>query len=67
VDPQNAPPASAGWPLSRRIGLLPAGALIGLAYDQSNWLIVWLIVGIDAVALIAPTSGLARYRPRGQG
>ena len=52
-----------GWlALSRGIGLLMAGVLLGLAYDQSITLVVWLIVGINAVALIALASVLARYR-----
>jgi MFS family permease len=56
-----------GWlALSRGIGLLLAGVLLGLAYDQSIMLVVWLIVGMNAVALIALTSVLARYRPPGQ-
>jgi MFS family permease len=56
-----------GWlALSRGIGLLLAGVLLGLAYDQSIILVVWLIVGINAVALTALTSVLARYRPPGQ-
>ena len=48
------------------IGLLLAGVLLGLAYDQAITLVVWLIVGINAVALIALTSVLARCRPPGQ-
>jgi MFS family permease len=50
-----------GWlALARGLGLLLAGVVLGLAYDQSIMLAVWLIVGINAVALTALTWVLAR-------
>jgi MFS family permease len=56
-----------GWlALARGLGLLLAGVLLGLAYDQSIMLVVWLIVGTNAVALSALSWVLARYRPSRQ-
>lgn len=41
-----------GWlAFARGLGLLLAGAALGLAYDQSITLVVWLVLGINAVAL----------------
>jgi Major Facilitator Superfamily. len=52
-----------GWlALSRGLGLLLAGVVLGLAYDQSITAVVWLIVAINAVALIALAWVLARLR-----
>jgi len=54
-----------GWlALARGLGLLLAGVVMGLAYDQSITLLVWLIVGINAVALTAMAWVLARIRAR---
>ena len=56
-----------GWlALARGLGLLLAGVLLGLAYDQSVILVVWLIVGANALALGALSWVLARYRPSTQ-
>jgi len=56
-----------GWlALARGLGLLLAGVLLGVAYDQSIMLVVWLIVGINAVALTALAWVLTRYRLSGQ-
>jgi MFS family permease len=50
-----------GWlALARGLGLLAAGVVLGLAYDQSITLVVWLMVGINAVALGALSWVLAR-------
>jgi len=50
-----------GWlAFVRGLGLLVAGAALGLAYDQSITLVVWLILGANAVAL----AGLARVVAR---
>jgi Major Facilitator Superfamily. len=52
-----------GWlALARGLGLLLAGVVLGLAYDQSITAVVWLIVAINAVALIALAWVLARLR-----
>jgi len=52
-----------GWlALARGLGLLLAGLLLGLAYDQSIMLVVWLIVVINTMALSALVWVLARYR-----
>lgn len=52
-----------GWlALVRGLGLLVAGAALGLAYDQSITLVVWLILAANAVALIALASVVARLR-----
>jgi len=43
-----------GWlALVRGLGLLVAGAALGLAYDHSITLVVWLVLGANAVALAA--------------
>lgn len=56
-----------GWlALARGLGLLLAGVLLGVAYDQSIMLVVWLIVGINAVALTALAWVLTAYRLSGQ-
>ena len=50
-----------GWlALVRGLGLLVSGVVLGLAYDQSIPLVVGLIVGINAVAMIALAWVLAR-------
>jgi MFS family permease len=50
-----------GWlALARGLGLLAAGVVLGLAYDQSITLVVWLMAGINAVALGALSWVLAR-------
>src|SRR5450631_557641 len=50
-----------GWlALARGLGLLAAGVVLGLAYDQGITLVVWLMVGINAVALGALSWVLAR-------
>jgi MFS family permease len=50
-----------GWlALARGLGLLVSGVVLGLAYDQSITLVVALIVGTNAVAMIALTWVLAR-------
>jgi MFS family permease len=50
-----------GWlALARGLGLLTAGVVLGLAYDQSITLVVWLMVGINAVAMAALSRVLAR-------
>ena len=52
-----------GWlALVRGFGLLAAGAALGLAYDQSMTLAIWLILAVNAVALIALVAVLARLR-----
>jgi hypothetical protein len=52
-----------GWlALARGLGLLLAGVVLGVAYDQSIMLAVWLVVGINAVALTALTWVLARLQ-----
>jgi len=51
-----------GWlALARGLGLLLAGVTLGLAYDQSITLLVWLILGINAVALAVLARVLARF------
>lgn len=48
-----------GWlAFVRGLGLLSAGALLGLAYDQSITLTVWLILGANVVALVGLMSVL---------
>jgi len=43
-----------GWlALARGLGLLFAGVVLGLAYDQSIALLVWLILGANVVSLAA--------------
>jgi len=43
-----------GWlALARGLGLLLAGVVLGLAYDQSIALVVWLILGANVVSLAA--------------
>jgi hypothetical protein len=50
-----------GWlALVRGLGLLVAGVVLGLAYDHSITVVVWLILGANAVAL----AGLARVVAR---
>ncbi len=54
-----------GWlAFVRGIGLLVAGAVLGIAYDRSIVLVVWLIVGTNVVALLALASALrSRHGP----
>jgi MFS family permease len=41
-----------GWlALARGLGLLLAGVVFGVAYDQSIILVIWLVLGVNAVAL----------------
>jgi len=50
-----------GWlAFARGFGLLASGAALGLAYDQSITLVVWLILGVNAVALAALAWVVAR-------
>jgi MFS family permease len=50
-----------GWlALARGLGLLLAGVLFGLAYDQSITLVLGLMVGINAMALMALSWVLSR-------
>jgi MFS family permease len=50
-----------GWlALARGLGLLVAGVTLGVAYNHSVTLVVWLVVAINAVALAALTWVLAR-------
>jgi len=50
-----------GWlAFVRGLGLLVAGAVLGLAYDQSITLVVWLILGANAVALVVLSRVVAR-------
>jgi MFS family permease len=50
-----------GWlALARGLGLLLAGLVLGFAYDRSITLVVWLILGINALALVALAWVLAR-------
>ncbi|MHB8185980.1 MAG: MFS transporter [Dermatophilaceae bacterium] len=50
-----------GWlALARGLGLLVAGVALGLAYDQSITLVVWLILGANAVGTAALAWVLAR-------
>jgi hypothetical protein len=44
----------------RGLGLLVAGVALGLSYDQSITLVVGLILGVNAVALGALASVVAR-------
>ncbi len=60
VDPTSRA-AAFGWlALVRGIGLLVAGAVLGLAYDHSIALVSWLIVGANVIALSILWSVLAR-------
>lgn len=53
-----------GWlALARGIGLLLAGAVLGVAYDHSITLVVWIIAGANTAAL----AGLAGVLARNQG
>ena len=50
-----------GWlAFVRGLGLLVAGAALGLAYDQSITLVVWLVLGANVVALTALAWVVAR-------
>ena len=50
-----------GWlAFVRGLGLLVAGAALGLAYDESTTLVVWLILGVNTVALAALAWVVAR-------
>ena len=53
-----------GWlALVRGLALLVAGVALGLAYDRSIALAVWLILGVNLLALIALSRVVARLRP----
>jgi MFS family permease len=50
-----------GWlAFARGLGLLIGGVVLGLAYDHSITLVVWLIVGANAVALTALARVISR-------
>jgi MFS family permease len=50
-----------GWlALARGLGLLISGVILGLVYDQSTALVVWLLLAINAVAAGALGRVLAR-------
>ncbi len=50
-----------GWlAFARGLGLLLSGVVLGVAYDQSITLVVWLILGINAVAAAVLAWVLAR-------
>ena len=50
-----------GWlALARGLGLLLAGVVFGVAYDQSIILVIWLVLGVNAVALAVLAWVLAR-------
>jgi len=54
-----------GWlALARGLGLLLAGVVFGLAYDQSITLVIWLILGINTLALAVLGWVLARLEYR---
>lgn len=53
--------AAFGWlALVRGIGLLVAGGILGLAYDHSITLVIWLIVAANVIALAGLWSVLRR-------
>jgi MFS family permease len=50
-----------GWlALARGLGLLVAGVGLGVAYDRGTAVVLWLILGVNPVALSALVSVLAR-------
>jgi hypothetical protein len=50
-----------GWlAMARGLGLLVAGFALGVAYDRGTALVVWLILGVNAVGLSALASVLTR-------
>jgi MFS family permease len=50
-----------GWlALARGLGLLLAGVSFGLAYNHSITLVLWMVVGVNVVALVALARVLAR-------
>jgi len=52
IVPAGTRAAAFGWlALVRGVGLLIAGAILGLAYDHSITLVIWLILTANAVAL----------------
>lgn len=54
-----------GWlALVRGFGLLAAGASLGFAYDQSITVAVWLILGVNAAAMVVLAWVLVRLRGR---
>ena len=54
-----------GWlALARGLGLLVAGVGLGVAYDQSIMLVIWLMAVINVVALIALSRVLSRMSVR---
>lgn len=53
-----------GWlALVRGVGLLVAGGLLGLAYDVSTSLVIWVTIAANAVALIGLWSVLRQPEP----
>ena len=49
-----------GYRLARGLGLLLAGVALGLAYEQGITLVVWLILGVNGVALVVLAGVLAQ-------
>jgi MFS family permease len=61
---RDARPSAFGWlALVRGVGLLVAGAVLGVAYDHSVTLTITLIVAANAVALAGLWSVISRVRP----
>jgi len=61
---RDARPSAFGWlALVRGVGLLVAGAVLGVAYDHSVTLTITLIVTANVVALAGLWSVISRVRP----
>ncbi len=61
---RDARPSAFGWlALVRGVGLLVAGAVLGVAYDHSVTLTITLIVAANVVALAGLWSVISRVRP----
>jgi MFS family permease len=59
--------AAFGWlALVRGLGLLLAGGILGLAYDHSVTLVMWLILAANATALLGLRSVVSRPGRPGQ-
>lgn len=57
--------AAFGWlALVRGVGLLVAGGLLGLAYDHSVTLVIYLILAANVIALAGLFFVLRRLSPR---
>lgn len=53
-----------GWlALVRGLGLVVAGAVIGVAYDQDRALAIWLVIGINVIAFATLWRVLRRIEP----